>query len=113
MAFNFNSIERIAGEHKGQQVIWLRFPYNADLVADVRNVGARWSQSEKCWYLKDSTKNRQLTNLPQKAVGKDVMAQIGDVNRVALLRLEETLRLKAYSPGTLRTYCTEFAQLLY
>ena len=45
--------------------------------------------------------------------GKTVMSQIHPVNQTALKRMHELLLLKAYSPNTVKTYCGEFAQLLY
>ena len=102
-----------AGEHENKPVLWLHFPYDIVKTAALKERGGRWSQSQKCWYLKDTAHNRTLTDQPQKAIGKEALSRISAVNRPALKMLEETLRLKAYSPSTLRTYLTEFAQLLY
>lgn len=44
---------------------------------------------------------------------KNVLSKIDPVNRAALQRFMETLQLKGYSPNTQKTYCYEFAQLLY
>jgi len=49
----------------------------------------------------------------QLPVGKAVISQICPINVAALNRMHEILLLKAYSPNTVKTYCSEFAQLLY
>ncbi|MCL2410285.1 MAG: site-specific integrase [Treponema sp.] len=49
----------------------------------------------------------------QSPVGKTALCQIHPVNHTALKRMHELLLLKAYSPNTIKTYCNEFAQLLY
>ena len=45
--------------------------------------------------------------------GKVVLSKIHSVNLGALRRMHELLLLKAYSSNTVKTYCNEFAQLLY
>lgn len=42
-------------QHKGEQIIALRFAYNRSLIASVKRIPLiRWSQSKKCWYLKQN-----------------------------------------------------------
>lgn len=101
------------GEHQQQPVLWLRFDYDRAKINVIKALGARWSQSQKCWYLKDSKYNRELAGLPPKTIGKDALIRISPINQAALQRMEEQLLLKAYSPNTIRTYTIEFAQLLY
>ena len=39
-------------DHRGRQVILIKFRYNKDLVAEVKKLGgARWSQTKLCWYI--------------------------------------------------------------
>jgi site-specific recombinase XerD len=45
-------------------------------------------------------------------MGKAALSQIHPVNLEALKRMHELLLLKSYSPNTIRTYCSEFSQLL-
>jgi integrase/recombinase XerD len=100
-------------QHHGEAVILLRFPFDRELVERVRQLpGARWSRSKKAWYVRDNASYRQQFGLPQKEQGKNALARVGEVNRPALQRLVETLRLKGYSPHTENTYRNEFAQLL-
>ena len=76
-------------------------------------MGARWSRNLKSWYISDRPVNRQLLGLKSEPVGKEVLSHLHPVNQVALLALVETLQLKAYSPSTISTYRSKFAQLLY
>ncbi|MBP9078939.1 MAG: site-specific integrase [Flavobacteriales bacterium] len=99
--------------HKGEAVILLRFPYDKTLVERVRQLpGARWSKTKKAWYVRDNEHYRQQFGLPPNDRGKHALTRVGDVNRPALQRLVETVRLKGYSPHTENTYRNEFAQLL-
>ena len=76
--------------------------------------GANWSSSQSAWYVTDNPHYRQKFGLePNSLAGKEVLAQISDVNQPALQRFIETLELKTYSPNTIRTYVNEFVQLLY
>lgn len=103
----------IPGTHKGSNVIWLRFNFNPDLVKAAKAIKAKWSQSQKCWYLPDNHHFREMFALPEKYVGRSVFAKISPVNIPALTELKNQLQLKSYSPSTIRTYLIEFAQLLY
>ncbi len=99
--------------HRDRAVLLLRFPYDAALIAQVRQLpGARWSRSLKAWHVPDNNHYRKEFGLPIKEHGKNALARVGEVNKPPLLRLVETLRLKGYSPNTENTYRNEFAQLL-
>lgn len=100
--------------HNDKPVILIRFPFNNAHHALVRTLtGARWSQSQKAWYVLDTPAYRERFGLKIDPAGKEVLLHIHAINQPALLRLIETLELKAYSPSTIRTYRNEFAQLLY
>lgn len=108
------NIDISEGEHKGNAVIWLKFPYNEVLQNRLKSMGAKFSYSQKSWYVMDHPNFRKLFNLsPPPPVGKAVMSKISDVNKKELSRMLDTLELKAYSPNTIRTYSLEFSQLLY
>ncbi|GAA4394342.1 site-specific integrase [Nibrella viscosa] len=103
-----------SAQHHGKSVIFICFEPDKQLNERVRKLaGARWSSSKKAWYVTDNPFYRQKFGLEPVLVGKEVLAQIHPVNQPALLRLIETLQLKAYSASTLQTYRNEFAQLLY
>ncbi|MFV0606136.1 MAG: tyrosine-type recombinase/integrase [Niabella sp.] len=103
----------LLGEHNKKPVIWIQFPYNNQLKAQLKQfVKAKWSASKKCWYCIDNDYYRALFGLPLKEIGKTAILKIHPVNRAEFEKYRETLVLKAYSPNTLKTYLTEFAQLL-
>ena len=116
MSFNDQNYQFSIGEHHDKNVIFAQFPYNQLWVKELREKFpvAKWSASKKCWYLPDSNAIRQEIGItPKTEMGKTVISQIHPVNQAALKRMHELLLLKAYSPNTIRTYCIEFAQLLY
>jgi len=100
-------------EHQGQEVILLRFPFNAELIVQVKQLsGARWSSSLKAWHVPDNRTYRERFGLPQKATVKVALLHLTPENAAAMQRFLDTIRLKGYSPNTERTYRNEFAQLL-
>lgn len=113
MEFNAADYRISTGSHQEAQVIWLEFPFESQKAALIKSLGAKWSQSKKCWYFKDTNRTRALIGLPQASIGKEALAKISAPNIPALKAMEELLLLKAYSPATMRTYCSEFGQLLY
>jgi integrase/recombinase XerD len=108
-AFNYE-----VGEHHAKKVIWIRIEKNQEMIAYFRShTKAWWSSSVGAWYVTDNRHNRALFGLEQSVVGKEVINKIHPVNFPAFQRFQELVQLKGYSPNTLRTYCIEFAQLLY
>lgn len=107
ISFNF-------GDVNNEPVIFIRFPYDIKTISEVKKwVGVKWSVQEKVWYVRDNHQNREKFGLPQMVVdsNKDIDG-IAEVNKKAMVRFIETLQLKGYSPNTLRTYKSEFAQFL-
>jgi site-specific recombinase XerD len=113
---NTSSYTFLLGEHHQSKVIWIAFPKDAKLIAELRQAypAVKWSASAKKWYLPDvqSIRAELKLDLPNP-YGKAVIAQISPINLPAFNRFVDELKLKAYSPNTQRTYTTEFAQLLY
>jgi integrase/recombinase XerD len=101
--------------HKGENIIFIYFEYNAALNARVRKlVGVKWSASQKAWYVLDNAHYREKFGLTAKrVVGKEVLSKIDSINQPALQRYIDILQLKGYSANTIITYRNEFAQLLY
>jgi integrase/recombinase XerD len=110
-----NTVKYECANHKGIEVIFIRFAYNALLNERIRKlVGVKWSTTQKAWYVLDTAYYRGKFGIePKKLVGKEVLAHIHPINQTALHRYIETLQLKNYSPSTINTYRNEFAQLLY
>lgn len=112
--FDPDKFEITAGTHRGKNVIWLKFDYDITLIQMLKeHTKARWSKTRKSWYILDNTFNRKLCKLTQEIVGKQVLAKISDQNLAEFQKYQNRLKLKAYAPGTIRTYSLEFAQLLY
>lgn len=113
-AFDLSRYQISLGQHKTRKVIWIRFPYDPQLIQALKqHTKARWSPSVKAWHLPDNPHHRQLLGLKPEIVGKEVLAKIDEVNRPQFEKYQNLLLLKAYSPNTIRTYSIEFAQLLY
>ncbi len=104
-----------AGHHKGHAVLFMRFEYDRALLEKVKGLaGARWSRSQKAWYVPDTASYRAMFGLTSQAEGPTPAAlpDIAPINQTALSSFTSALQLKAYSPNTLRTYRNEFVQLL-
>jgi site-specific recombinase XerD len=101
-------------EYENKPVILIRFEYNTEYYRLIRSMtGARWSRTQKVWYVLDTPMYRQRFGLKTEPVGKEVLLHIHPINQPALYTFIETLELKAYSQSTITTYRNEFAQLLY
>jgi site-specific recombinase XerD len=94
----------------------LHFEYSAEKNAWVKSlVGVKWSKTKKAWYVLDTPAYRQKFGLEENKDTKSLNAyhKIHPNNQPAFERLVDTLRLKAYSENTIKTYRNEFAQLLF
>lgn len=103
------------GIHQEQEVIWIEFPFDTELKAQLKKVfpKAHWSFSMSKWWVPDSAYNRSLLNLaPKFPVGKQLLSHIKPINLPALHALAEELKMRGYSINTARVYCQEFAHLL-
>ena len=116
MSFKLQEYQFFTGEYDGKNVIFIHFPYNPTLKNELRKKfpAAKWSSSRNLWYLPDVNAIRNEIGMePRTESGKAVISQIHPVNQPALKQMHDLLILKGYSPNTIRTYCVEFAQLLY
>lgn len=101
------------GRHKNKHVIWIVFPYNKQMISELKNsVKACWSQSNKKWYTADNLQHRKLFGLDSNYYEKSAFQEVSPVNQPALKRYVEQLKLKEYSQNTIKTYSMEFVQLL-
>jgi integrase/recombinase XerD len=108
------TIKYETGSHHDKDVIFIRFEYDTELIAQTKKLsGARWSRSQKSWYVLDTPSYRIKFGIELKTATKSMLQNIGEVNQSAFLKYIETLQLKFYSPSTIKTYRNEFAQLLY
>lgn len=102
------------GNHRGKSVIWIRFAYNSTLINTLRKrfPSAKWSQTQKAWYLPDLPSVRQVLNITPRHSFDKLVIKIDPINRKAFQSFYDHLKLKAYSPNTIRLYLAEFAHLL-
>lgn len=101
------------GKHNNKNVIWIKFPYNLQLISNLReNTTAKWSNSNKMWYVPNNPHYKNLFNLSQKSYSISSLNAVSSINQAALKRYEEQLRLKGYSANTIKVYTGEFIQFL-
>ena len=80
------------GEYNGKRVIWIRFEKDNQLISYLRNhTKARWSASEKSWYITDNRYYRELFGLKPVIAGKEVLRKIHAKNLPALKRFQEQI----------------------
>lgn len=111
---NFNSYKFEPSSHKNKSVIWINFVFDKELIKDLRKrfSSAKWSQSNKSWYLPDLPVVRTELKIAQKPAGNKLNNKIHSNNKHAFTGYVDQLKLKAYSQNTIRLYTSEFAHLL-
>ena len=58
--------------HNGRNIIWILFPKDYNLIEMLQNSAkARWSNTQKSWYVTDNSANRERFGLDKKIVGKE------------------------------------------
>ena len=90
------------------------FPKDYNLLKMLHSAAkARWSNTQKSWYVSDNSANRERFVLDKKIVGKEVLLKIHPNNLAPFQTYQNQLLLKGFSQNTIRVYSLEFAQLLY
>ena len=104
----------ITGQHHQKSVIWVKFFKETTLINAFKQEypAAKWSNTQKCWYLPDVAAIRQQLGIEPKPTGKNILSVIHPVNQSAFHQFIDQLKLKAYSANTVSVYANEFAQLL-
>ncbi len=107
--------------------IAVRFPFNKALNERMRKVvGAKWSKTLQCWHIPDTISNREKCGLKEteqsykprssryanSVIEPSKSPCISAENKLQMAKYLETLKLKAYSSSTIKTYRNEFGQLL-
>ncbi len=109
--FNLNVFKACYGEHNNKKVIWVQFPNDKLLIEQFKNLsGAKWSNTNKKWYLRDVQHYRDIFNLPNKAIQIPDFIHINNHN--AYITFVELMQLKAFSPNSIKTYSNEFSVFL-
>ena len=102
------------GTHNNQNVIFIQFEKDQNLIAQVKQlIGSRWSQSKKSWYVPNVAEYRKNFGIETIPVGKLVLTKISAKNQIELQKFIETIQLKGYSIKTMLTYRSEFSQFLF
>ncbi len=113
-AFKVNNYSYSLGKHNDKNVIWIHFVKDTQLINHLKeHIPAKWSQSQKCWYVSDNYTYRNWFGIEQKVVSHEVFKRINPINLTEFNKFINALTLKGYSKNTLKTYTIEFAQLLY
>jgi len=100
--------------YKNKSIIWIRFTYDLQLVHTVKQFKtAKWSASQKSWYVSDNQSYRELFKLPALPIGARLFDKIHPNNHQAFVEFQNQLILKKYSSNTARVYIYEFAQFLF
>jgi site-specific recombinase XerD len=109
-----NNYKFSPGNHRGKNVIWVHFQYNQTLLNQFREryPSAKWSQSNKSWYLADLATVRNSLTIAKKDPHLNLLSKIDAENKEAFQEYYDQLRLMAYSPNTIRMYLSEFGHLL-
>lgn len=104
------------GAHRDKNVIFIRFDKDEELIARVKKLkGVRWGSTHKAWHVPDVAGYRKrfgLIEAKENEAIKGIEKKIHPVNREAFKRMADQLKLRSYSPHTIKTYRNEFAQLL-
>ncbi|MCU0442184.1 MAG: site-specific integrase [Bacteroidia bacterium] len=112
--FDAPGLYTVATSHRKEDVIFIYFDYNKEVIAELReNFPARWSATNRAWYIPDKDGFRKMLQMPPKPVAQQIAQTIHPANLPAFNKYCEQLTLKGYSANTLRTYSQNFAQLLY
>lgn len=103
-----------AGKYNNKPIIWCKFPKNDALLFALKKQYpfCRWSKTNKCWYITDTAEIRKQVGLILKEPTENLLHKIQPINQVALQKMENELKLKAYSTNTAKVYLGEFSQLL-
>lgn len=101
------------GQHNGSKVIWISFEYDQEKINLIKSLKGRWNPPNKSWYVPDNRNFRSIFGLEITLSGKEVAMNLNPENAKALQYMKELLQMKAYSPATIKTYTSEFSQLLY
>lgn len=102
------------GTHTSKKVIWIVFPYNTTAIKQLRArfPSARYSGSQKKWYLIDLPAVRKQLAIDQNPLGQSAYKKLHPKNQPAFIAFRDQLELRALSINTQRIYLAEFAHLL-
>lgn len=102
------------GIHRDQNVIFINFEKNRELISEIKNLkGAKWSQTQKKWYVPNVAEYRKLFSIYDAyELKSSQFNRINQKNRGEFILFCEHLKLKGYSSNTFKTYCNEMIHFL-
>jgi len=100
--------------HRDLKVISIQFAYVHQHVDYLRKrfPSAKWSRSQRFWYLPDLPVVRRELGIAHKPALEKWLVDVHPINHMAVHGFYDQLLLKAYSTNTLRMYLSEFRELL-
>lgn len=100
--------------HRNQKVILCFFDYDPNFVILFRKKfpNAKWSRSLSSWYVPDNTSYRNQLGLQNPEIGDSFLPKMYWHNQQEFIAFRNALTQKAFSKSTIKTYLSEFAQLL-
>src|SRR5690606_19477230 len=100
--------------HRNQKIILCEFPYDPKLLKKFKQEfpSAKWSSKHKAWYLPDTTLYGNRLNMPAPDIGDSWLPRLYEHNKEEFIKFRNALQQRVYSPNTINTYLSEFAQLL-
>lgn len=111
MNIDFSNYKFVSGEHENKKVIWILFDYKKYSINPLRKIiSVKYSRTQQAWYVSDHNRNRQ-------SIGMDLVEfknanYLNHDQRIEFDRYIQTLKLKSYSPNTIKTYANEFISFL-
>ena len=120
-----------AGLHRNNAVFFLRFYFNNILIEKLKSISARWSKSNKCWYLKNTETNLTLLFTVFKGVAWLNVHGLKGNNQKTTLAVKQKktsskitipeayllfLKRRRYSLNTIKTYLSflkEFGNFVF
>ncbi|MDL2227923.1 site-specific integrase [Odoribacter sp. OttesenSCG-928-L07] len=110
----YKIIDHCEGNINNKDVIFIQLESYVKMRELIKSFpGIKWSREYNSLYVPRNNHYLRLINIQQHDYTDETLSRIAEINRHALIDMSETLKMKAYSINTRRTYCNEFAQLLY
>lgn len=105
--------------HRTENVLLLKFQYNALLISKVKSIAALWSQSKKVWYVLDTKQNLDalfkiyrgiawldISNLSHQSKFRNFKPHPRKKRKEVPSEFLLFMRRKRYSENTIKTYCS-------
>src|SRR5690606_18294612 len=100
--------------HRNQKIILCEFPYNPELLKHFKKNFplAKRSRTNKALNLPDTTLYKNRQTMSGTDIGDNCLPMLSDRHTLEFIKFRNALRQKFFSPNTINTYLSEFAQLL-